>query len=165
MNFKRGFTLTEALLAAVVLVMAISAITMPFTAAARNEHVDARRTLAASLAREMMEEILTKPFDDPNGAGAPGPEPGENRWAFSAKYDNIDDYHDYTEPAGEITDFKNEVIDCPAAVGLSREVSTEYVYLTGQDSSQDPTFIRITVVVKYQGNPLVTLTRLVYRMP
>jgi len=165
MNLRRGFTLTEALLAAVVLAMAISAITMPFAAAARNEQVDARRTLSASLAREMMEEILTKPFDDPDGAGALGPEPGETRWVSSTKYDNIDDYQGYTESAGEITDFENEVINCPAAVGLSREVSTEYVYLTGQDISQDPTFIRITVVVKHQGNPLVTLTRLVYKMP
>jgi type II secretory pathway pseudopilin PulG len=154
-----GFTLLEALLAAVVLAMAVTAITMPFTAGAQNEGFDARRTLAVSLAQEMMEETLTKPFDDPNGIMTPGPEPGETS---RDKFDNIDDYHGYKEPAGCITSLDGSIISSPASVGLSREVTCTYVYVNGQ--SPPPTFIRVVVVVKHKDQPLVTLTRLVYAM-
>jgi hypothetical protein len=36
------------------------------------------------------------------------------------------------------------------------------VYVTGQDSAQPPTFLCVTVIVRYKGDPLITLTRLVY---
>ena len=78
----RGFTLMEALLATAILAMAIFAITMPFSTAAASEQLDGRQTLAVALAQEMMEEILAKPFDDPNGASTPGPEPGDLRLPF-----------------------------------------------------------------------------------
>jgi MSHA pilin protein MshD len=156
-----AFTLIEALLAAVILAMAVSAIAMPFTAGAQNEQVDARRTLAVSLAQEMMEEILTKPFDDPAGVMTPGPEPGETS---RNTFDNIDDYHGYTEPPGCITNLDGQFINTPASVGLSRYVTATYVYVSGQDTGQPPSFIRVSVVVKHRGLPLVTLSRLVYSM-
>ena len=158
---KKGFTLIEALLAAVVLSMAITAIVMPFTAGAQNEQNDARGTLAVALGQEMMEEILAKPFRDPQGSSEPGPEPGEQTRDL---FDNIDDYNGYSEFDGEIVGFNGTAIDDPAAVGLSRQVSAAYVYVAGQETSEDATFIRIKVEVKYRGQPLVTLTRLVYEV-
>ena len=47
---------------------------------------------------------------------------------------------------------------------LAREVKATYVYVAGQDTGGPPTFIRVTVTVKYRDNPNVTLTRLVYAM-
>ena len=154
-----GFTLLEALISAVVLAMAITAITMPFTVGAQNEQADGRRTLAVSLAQEMMEEILAKPFSDPQDDSQGGPEPGESSRSL---YDNIDDYDGYIESEGNIKDYNGVVIDEPAAVGLSRNVAATYVYISGQDTSEDPTFIRVTVEVKYRDQTTVTLTRLVY---
>ncbi len=158
-NVGKGFTLIEALIAASVLAMAIAAITMPFTVGAQNELADSRRTLAVSLAQEMMEEILDKPFSDPNGASKPGPEPGETS---RSKFDNIDDYDGYVEQAGEIADAFGVVNNEPASVGLSRHVSATYVYVSGQDSSEDPTFIRVTVEIHFKNQVVITLTRLVY---
>jgi len=158
---KKGFTLTEALLAAVVLSMAITGIVMPFTAGAQNEQNDARGTLAVALGQEMMEEILAKPFRDPQGSSGPGPEPGENT---RNRFDNIDDYDGYSEFDGELVGFNGTAIDGPAAVGLSRHVTAAYVYVAGQDTSGDATFIRIKVEVKYRNQPVVTLTRLVYEI-
>ena len=156
---SRGFTLVEALLAAVVLAMAVTAITMPFSSGAMNDQVDARHTLAVNLAQEMMEEILSKPFSDPQGASAPGPEPGESRRAY---FDNVDDYHGYTEGEGSIANRSGEVVTDPAAKGLSRRVTVQYVYVAGQETSQDPSFVRVVVEVRYNGDPVATLVRLVY---
>ena len=75
----------EALLASAVLAIGASTIILPFTTAARNEEVDGRRTLAAQLGQEMMEEILSKPFEDPQGSGGLGPESGETSRSL---YDN-----------------------------------------------------------------------------
>ncbi len=157
-----GFTLVESLLAAVVLMTAILAITLPFAAGARAEQIDARMCLAVNLAQEMMEEILSKPFDDPQGASLPGPETGETR---RGRFDNIDDYHGYSEGPGQIANGNSAVIDTPASLDLSRWVSAQYVYVSGQDTSEPATFIRVNVTVAYKAVPLVELTRLVYKMP
>ena len=162
MNSRRAFTLIEALLAAVILAMAIMAITMPFTVGAQNEQEDARRSLAVSLAQEMMEEILSKPFEDPDGhTYTCGPDPGE---PWRSKFDNIDDYDGYTEASGNITSFDGEVVTTSASLDLTRHVTATYVYVSGQDTLEDPCFIRVVVEVRYRGNPVVTLTRLVYAL-
>ena len=158
----RGFTLIEALMASAVLAMAITAITMPFAAGAKNEQVDARQTLAVGLAQEMMEEILSKPFDDPNETSTPGPEATETS---RRRFYNVDDYNGYSEASGAIEDINGIVITDGAAAGLSRDVSAEYFYVTGQDMGKKSTFVRVTTAVRHNGNPLVTVTRLVYDLP
>ncbi len=158
----RAFTLAEALLAAVVLVTAISAITLPFAAGARSEQLDARMSLAVSLAQEMMEEILAKPFHDPQGMSFPGPEFGETS---RKRFDNIDDYHGYYEGPGQIADANQAVITTPASEGLSRSVTAQYVHVAGQDITDPYNFIRVVVTVSHDNVPLIEATRLVYDMP
>jgi len=165
---QRGgaFTLLEALLAAVILVIAVTAVVMPFTVGMRTQMVEARQTLAVPLAEELMEEVLLRPFEEPYDGdeqaeppAAFGPEAEEtSRDQFSA----IDDYHGYTDPPGTITDPGGSVIDDPAAEGLSRHVTVAYVYVTGQDPGDPPTFMRVVVEVRHESEPLVTLTRLVH---
>ena len=156
-----GFTLAESLLAATILAMAVTALTMPFTAGARNEQSDGRRTTAVSLASELMEEILSRPFNDPDGPSEPGPEVGE---ATRGDFDNIDDYDGYSETAGNVSSPSGSTSSDASANGLSRNVSASYVYISGQDTSAEPTFIRITVEIRYDGQPVTTLTRLAYAM-
>ena len=156
-----GFTLVEALLASAILAMAIAAITAPFTAAARNEQADGRRTVAVCLANEIMEEIISKPFDDPDGKSDVGPEAGESA---RESFDNIDDYHRYEETAGNIVDGGGTLAGDPLAHDLSRHVTTSYIYVAGQDMDASPDFIRVEVTVRRKGLPLVSLTRLAYRM-
>jgi len=158
---ERAFTLLEALLAAVILAMAVAAIAMPFTAGAQNEMADARRTLAVALAQDLMEEILAKPFYDDQGATTLGPDGGERS---RAQFDNIDDYHGLTEAPGTIAGADGRIISDPAAVGLSRDVQVAYVYVSGQDTSKPATLVRVIVTVRYHGDPVVTLTRMVYAM-
>ena len=147
----------EALLASSILAGSILAVSMPFTAGAQNEQVDARMSLACALGQEMMDEVISHPFWDANGV-RPGPETGQTRWTF----DSIDDYNGYAETAGNIQNVRHEVCGDALATGLSRSVGATYVYVSGQDTSATPSFIRVDVSVSYKGQLLAKLSRLVY---
>ena len=159
-----GFTLLEALFASVILAMTVAAIILPFTLGARNEKIDARKLLAVSLAQEMMEEILSRGFydDDPNSALNAGPDVGETDRIM---FDNADDYDGYVETSGNIVDAGGGPILDGEMQGLSRLATVDYVYLSGQDTSESPTFACISVEVAYRGQTLVDLKRLIYATP
>ena len=156
---RRGLTLLECLIAIALLAACVIALTVPFQASADIELEDARRTLATSLATEMMEEILAKDFDDLAGSDSGTSWAGLKRSGF----DSMNDYHGYAEPAGSVCDIHGVAMDDPASQGLSREVTVAYVYLPGQDTSQPQNFAWIQVVVARDGDPLQTLTRLAYQ--
>jgi prepilin-type N-terminal cleavage/methylation domain-containing protein len=164
---RAAFTLIEALIASVILAIATAAAVMPFTCGAKSQDVEGRQCLAVSLAKDLMEEILRRPFVEP-GDTAPepmarfGPDAGET---LRSNYSAIDDYNGYTEQAGQIVDPAGQVITDAAATGLSRQVTISYVYVTGQNVTAPPSFMSVTVEVRYNGLPAVTLTRLVHWIP
>ena len=149
-QFRRGMTLMEALLASVMLSMGASAVLLPFSVGAQSEQEDARRTFALYLGRELMEEIISKPFDDPQGSEALGPDGGESSRAL---FDNIDDYDGYEDgyntSIDRIVGMNEQTIDAAAIEGLQREVVIKYVHVSGQDVGDDPNFVRIEVKMKY----------------
>ena len=161
-----GFTLIEALMAAAILVIAVAAVLMPFTCGVRTQDVESRQTLAVSLAGDLIEEILLRPFEEPYDGDEQaepvshfGPDGGESqRSDFSA----VDDYDGYEELDGHLLDPAGQVITDSSAAGVSRHVTVEYVYVSGQDTGEDPTFMRVTVQVRYNGNEIVKLARLVH---
>ena len=163
-QFRRGMTLMEALLASTMLAMGASAVLLPFSVGAQNEQEDARRTLALFLGRELMEEILSKPFADPQGSEAMGPDGGESSRAL---FDNIDDYNGYQDgygkSIGRIVGINNETIDGAAIVGLQREVVITYIHVSGQDLGAAPNFVRVEVIMKYMGDELLTLRRMAHK--
>jgi len=141
-------------MAAAVLAMTASIVVVPFSAGAQSTAQDARQTLAVSLAEGLMEEILSKPFADPDGSSAG--EVGRTTW------DDMGDYNGYAESDGNIVTFDGTGVNDAAAVGLSRHVTVQPVYVSGQDQGQAATFKRATVEIRYHGNTLLTLTRLKY---
>lgn len=162
----KAFTLIEALLAAVVLAVAVSALVVPFAAGVRMQQVETRRSLAASVAEQMMEEILHRAFEEPDDADNEpedeadfGPESDERE---RRDFDAIDDYDGYTEAPGTLTDAGGALITDPGIEGLSRHVGADYVYVAGQDTSRDVPLLRVTVEVRHEGRPIITLTRLVH---
>ena len=128
-SHNSGLTLLESLMAIGLLAISITAVTMPFAAAAQAEIVDAQRTIAAALAREMMEEILAVDFYDPDGPSLPGPDSNETDRSC---FDNVDDYDGYTEGDGAVFGLEGTVMEDPASQGLSRSVTVDYVYVYGQ---------------------------------
>ena len=161
MRQRAGLTLIEALLAATLLAAVIGAVLCPFAAAASNQKFAERQTLASFLAQEMMEEVLSMPYADPDGDSEPGPEFDESS---RSAYDNIDDYDGLDEPPGAITSFDGTVFTGDAADGLSRHTAVKYVFVSGQDTSADATFAEVTVTVKHEGREIVRLRRLVYEV-
>jgi type II secretory pathway pseudopilin PulG len=158
---RGGFTLAEAMIAVMVLGLAAASVLLPFMsgAAVRSEGIN--RTLAARLASDLMEQILLLPFHDPGGGVSPGPESGET---VPTGFDNIDDYHGYTELQGQIRDATGAVFTDSRYANFSRNVTCEYVYVPPQPAESDPAkceFIRITVQVDYSGVPMATIIRLV----
>ena len=149
-----GFTLIEALLASVILALVVGAILMPFTAGAQNAVQNAREVLAANLAQELMEEILSKSFNDPDGTNA-----GETN---RMKWDDMRDYNNFSESQGNIRNLSGEIFTDPLAANMSRTARVESVYVAGQTTSNPPTFLRITVEIRYKGQVIKKISRLVY---
>lgn len=153
----------ESLLASTILAMACSSVILPFSIANNNQQIDLRRNVAVVLGQELMEEILSKPFNDPQGSSVPGPEAGETSRTL---FDNIDDYHGFSDGYNQneplIKSISGEVFSESSADKLSRWVTVEYVYVDGQDASDPANFVRIQVAVNYLNMEELKLTRLVY---
>ena len=96
-----GFTLIEALIASAVLSFVVAALTQAITAGQMHTHTALHAGRAVQLAEAMLEEVLSKPWSDPQGGSGLGPDDGE---AGRGDFDDIDDYHGFTEPAGSLSD-------------------------------------------------------------
>ena len=129
-----GFSLAEAMMATVVLGIAAAGVLLPFTSGAQMRAEGMRRTLGGKLAGDLMEWFINTPFEDivADGGG----------------------YVD--EPQGQIRDVSGALFSDsdPAYANFSR--GANYAY----DASQ-PFFIILTVWVKYNGNEIASLSRLI----
>lgn len=135
---RKGFTLAEAMIATVVLGIAAAGMLLPFTGGAAVRAEGTRRTLAARLAGNLMEEIVNTPFEQ-----------------------IITGYDGYTEPQGQVKDASGIVFTDFSYAAFSRDVSCEYVYMPQESGNTGPKFIRVVVRVYYQGGEIATISRLI----
>ncbi len=160
---KKGFSLAEAMMATVVLGIAAAGVLLPFTSGARVRAEGLRRTLAAKLAGDLMEQIVSKPFHDPDGSSYDynrGPDAGESTFA---DFDNLDDFDGYAEPAGQVKDASGAVFTDSNYARFSRDVSCVYVTVPQQPPLEESqcNFIRVTVRVYYDGGEIAVINRLI----
>ncbi len=87
---RKGFTLTEAMIAMVILAVATSAVILPFSTAGALTQEGAKRTLAAALAADLLDEIQNTNYS-----------------LIAMFYDN------YFEPAGTVRDANFQVFTDP----------------------------------------------------
>ncbi len=139
-NYKhrKGFTLAEAMIATVVLGIAAAAVLLPFTTGAAVRAEGTRRTLAAKIAGDLMEEIVNTPFEQ-----------------IIAGYDG------YAEPQGQVKDASGTVFTDLNYANFSRDVSCVYVRMPGENENGELKFIRVIVRIYYQGGEIATISRLV----
>ncbi len=137
---QKGFSLAEAMIATVVLGIAAAGVLLPFTSGAVMRAEGMRRTLAAKLASDLMEEIIRTEFDQIIGK-----------------------YGTHTEPRGHIMkDFDTLAkFTDPMYANFSRDASCVYVYVPQESGAGEFKFIRATVRVKYNGGEIVSLRRLI----
>ena len=152
---RRGFTAFEALVAATILAI-ITASVSGALMAGRQQSRNAQDTVYASmLARALMEEITRLPIADPNGYTAFGPDPGDTSRSL---YDNVDDYHLYTDGPNNIADLAGNLY--PATYQpFVRSVTVTAVAMTPSGWSRTINGMLITVTVSRNGVTLVTLQR------
>jgi prepilin-type N-terminal cleavage/methylation domain-containing protein len=134
---RKGFTLAEAMMATVVLSIAAAGVLLPFMSGAKVRAEGVRRTLAAKLAGDLMEQVLKTPFEE-----------------IVLTYDG------YTEPQGQIKDAGGTVFTDSNYSNFGRDVSCEYVYVPQESGVGGLKFIRITVRVYYSGWEIATVERL-----
>jgi len=145
-----------------VLSIAAAGVLIPFSGGARVRAEGIRRTLGVKLASDLMEEILVKPFHDPNGTDySLGPDAGEVDFL---DFDNVDDFHDYSEPQGQVKDAAGVIFGDPKYANFSRDVTCDYHAMSPQPapgSLAECGFITVTVRVYYSGRTIATINRLI----
>lgn len=137
-NKHKGFSLAEAMMATVVLGIAAAGVLLPFTSGASVRAEGMRRTLAAKLAGDLMEEIINTPFDQ-----------------ILAGYDG------YAELQGQVKDVSGAAFTDSNYTNFSRDVSCEYVRVPQESETGELKFVRVTVRVYYSGKQIAIINRLV----
>jgi prepilin-type N-terminal cleavage/methylation domain-containing protein len=157
-NRHRAFTLVESLLASVILAVALAGITETVATGQLQMTDLARERNAMMLAEDMMERVLALPYSDPDGASTPGPESGEVGFAA---FDNMDDYHNFSEAKGTCTNAAG--VAYPSAIfgGFSRSVTVVYGTATATGLAHSITGLTVTVTVKDANKRAWTLSRFV----
>ena len=142
---RRGMTLIEAVISMlIVAVMMVAALqTVGNTARSRQAQASLRR--GPALARDLISEILPNLYVDGGGSPVFGPESGEASGGTRANFDDVDDYHGWSESTVQAKDGTA----LSALAGWSRSVAVVYVSPDDLDTpvGTDTGLKRITVTV------------------
>jgi len=134
----RGFTLAEALMAVVILGIAAAGVLLPFSSGAMVQAEGVRRTIAAKMASDLMEEIVQTPFED-----------------------IVSTYDGYAEPQGQMKDAGGTVFSEATYANYSRVVSCQEVYVPQESGTTEAALIQAEVRVYYSGKPVAVINRLI----
>jgi len=153
----QGFTLVEVLVASAILSFVTLGIVQAVSAGQARTLDALKRARAQALAEVLLEEILAKPYADPEGETTFGPDSGE---ASRADFDNIDDYHGYLEPAGTLADHAASAYPNDYQ-SLARSVSVVSVTNSVSDLGGDHAGMQVTVSVNEPGGRVWSVARFV----
>ncbi len=120
-------------MAMVILGMAAAGVLLPFSGGAAIQAEGMRRTLAAQLANDLMEQII----------------------ATTAPADIYSTWNGHSEDEGQVTDFDGGVFTDPMYAGFSRSVACKPQAAKGMPVNS---FVLIKVTVAWQGREMVTLS-------
>lgn len=137
-NREKGFTLAEAMLATVVLGIAAAGVLLPFMAGTSLRAEGRHKTLAAKLAADLIEQIVST---DPN--------------QIIAAWDG------FNEDPGQVTAAAGNVFTDSAYSLFGRNASCSEVWLAQESDNDEPVFIRATVKVYYNGRETASISRLI----
>lgn len=147
-------------MAATVLAIVAASAVIPFTAGVQQVNEAGKIDEATALGEALMEEILARPFFTPSDRNpSPGPDSGTNR----DQYDNVDDFHGYSESPGSLKNFKNQSKSASTSNTLWRSSSVEYITFPNQSPGDTNSFVRVTVQVYDGTTQLVRFTKVVAR--
>ncbi|MCH8253604.1 MAG: hypothetical protein IID36_14240 [Planctomycetes bacterium] len=152
-----ALTLAEALIASIILTMSVVAVSAALTAGMQQTYEAVMTEHAAELVAAMLDEVLAHPYDDPDGASALGPEAGETSRTL---FDNVDDYHGYTEATGALVDAAGTAYPSEYAI-YDRSVTVVASTIQPAGFAQAVTGLTVTVDVNSAARQLATASRFV----
>ncbi len=116
-----------------------------------------KRARADALAEVLLEEVLSKPYADPDADTAFGPDAGEST---RAGFDAVDDFHGYSELAGALADHAG--LAYPTAYqGFDRSVTVVAVTNNVGDLGGDHVGMEVTVTISEPNGRSWTVERFV----
>src|SRR5688572_12916500 len=118
----RAFTLVEALIAAFVVAVATVGVASMLAASSQQSAVMQDSTVSQALARQLMEEIASRPVNDANGNISLGYEVGETGRSL---FNTIDDYDGYTDTTDSITMLDGTSVNLGNGKVYARSVDVE----------------------------------------
>ena len=154
---RRGFSVIEAVLSALVIGVMLVAVLNTVGAARSAQVWNVDRVRAMALASNLMAEIVDEAYADPTEVQLFGPEASELLAQRSA-FDDVDDYNGWSKSPPEDLDGT----PIPGYAGWTRSVTVSWATLgTPAASSLTDTGIkRITVTVSKRGVKIAELTAL-----
>jgi MSHA pilin protein MshD len=158
----RGFTILEALIASFIVAIATIGVGSMLAASSHQSEATSDASVSQALARQLMEEIAAKPINDQYGKISLGPESGESTRSL---FDQIDDYHGYTDSTSAIQMLDGTSIDLGTGMSYTRSVSVQYRETpSGAASMSDEApFCVVTVTVTASDGKPIKLVRLFAR--
>jgi Tfp pilus assembly protein PilV len=152
---RGGLTLIDAMLSIVILNIVVLALTYTVVSGHQQVRVGADSAHAMTLARDLMEEVISREYSEPDGDTTLGPDLGE---LARADFDDIDDYHNYAQAAGALTDVAGDTLGEPWQK-YSRSVTVAADTIDVTDLGMTVHGKTVTVTVTDGNNSTWTLTR------
>jgi Tfp pilus assembly protein PilV len=145
---RRGLTLAESLLAASVLAVGVIGIATSISVSSQQTRVAEDEATASTLARQLMEEISAKPFLDPDTNLRTS---GANE-ANRSQYDNIGDYHNYSDSTASLTTASGISILSSSSKVFQRKVTVDYRAAPGDTATNaNGNYAVVTVTITLPG--------------
>ena len=140
---SHALTLVEVMIAIALLQIVVLGIS--YTLATGEKHVEEANysQRATRLAIDLIEEIVSKSYDDPDGAAILGIEIDE---LTRQQYDDMDDYNGHGERAGALTDFSATAYSSEYQVfSRTATVTSTSMTVSGLSHTTDGKYIVVTV--------------------
>jgi len=156
-NRSEGFTLMEVMFAMMVLSFSVAALTQAIVSGQSHTYEAMHSSRAVALAEAMIDEVLSKPYDDPEGELTVGPDTGE---ASRDLFDNADDYDGLIEAAGAVQD--QSLTAYPQLYQrFGRSVTATYTTENLPDLGGNHNGLTVTVTVTDQNGRVWTISRFI----
>ena len=165
-EFRRGFTLAEAMIAVLVLALAVGAMMGPISASYQQTRSVQQTTTAVTMAQQLLDEILSKPFVDPTDLSTTlGPEADETSRALFDNMDDYNGYHDTTNATASDTmkTSSGAAISWNSSDVYSRAVTMEYRATPDGPPVASGDYLMVQVTVTMPHNVKVTVQRMACR--